>query len=222
MTLLSHEALTEFRDSLHEDSAWYVGSSADIDAWLKQLNEAIDSGAVDARPTWQIEQDEAAERVANLVVAKVMATLAAQPPQAVQVANDTAVAHDPEVAERLATTVVSTAAPTLAVRVAQPPGAADDGVAQDQGPLPGLVRAKDVGMSRREWRTAVRSGKLRASKIGREYKATRADYEAYLEAKRVEPSAPRQRKGKSDSASAAVERALTAGRLRALPGGRKR
>lgn len=83
---------------------------------------------------------------------------------------------------------------------------------------PELVRASDVGMTRREWRAAVRRGELRAQKIGREYAAKRADFDAYLAARRVEPELPKQRPRRAEPAEAAVERALAAGQLRSVRG----
>lgn len=67
---LSHAALLEFRDSLHEDSVVYAASGAEIDLWLAQLDEAIDVGEVDPRPSWEIAAAEERERLAEIVVAK--------------------------------------------------------------------------------------------------------------------------------------------------------
>lgn len=88
----------------------------------------------------------------------------------------------------------------------------------ERGPL---LRAKDVGMSEGEWRGAIRRGELRATKVGRAYVATQADFDAFLAARQVVPRPRKPRARRIDSATAAVERALATGYLRpSTPKGR--
>jgi len=54
-----------------------------------------------------------------------------------------------------------------------------------------LLGPDDVGVSRVSWRTAVRAGELRATKIGREFRARRADVDAWIAQRAVSPSQPR-------------------------------
>lgn len=187
-TRLGPVALLEFRDSMHEDSVVYAATGAEIDLWLAQLDEAIDAGQIDPRPSWELQAENEAQRVAAIVLARLAPSI---PPP-----------------------VVGTETPADAARTAVRPDA----------DAPDLLRARDVRMTSREWRGAIRRGELLASKIGREYKATRGDYEAYVAARRVAPSRPKSRthRAEGDTASSAVDRALASGRLRAIPGGRKR
>jgi hypothetical protein len=183
---LGLQALLELRDLMHQPSAMFAASSAELDLWLRQLDEAIDSGEIDPRPSWELEAEREAQRVAKFVLA------ALEERGGVDVANVT---------------------PTVTRAAAESPA-----------PLPPLVRARDVGMTQREWRAAVHRGELLARKVGREYKATRADFDAYLAARHVS-SAPRVRKvnGKrADAASAAIDRALASGSLRVIPEGGRR
>lgn len=88
----------------------------------------------------------------------------------------------------------------------------------ERGPL---LRAKDVGMSNREWLGAINRGELRATKVGRAYVATQADFDAFLAARQVVPRPRKPRARRIDPATAAVERALAAGYLRPItPKGR--
>lgn len=77
-----------------------------------------------------------------------------------------------------------------------------------------LLRPEDVGMTEREWRNAIHRGELRATKVGRAYVATQADFAAFLAARQVVPRPRRPRSPRSDPATATVERALVAGHLR--------
>lgn len=134
-----------------------------------------------------------------------------------QIAEDEAV-------QQVARLVTKKLAPLLEAKVIPSPETPNDLASASEGPrgsLHDLVRARDVGLTSRERRAAVRRGELRASKVGREYMATRADYDSYIAAKRVTPSERRARTN-IDPASAAVERALASGKLRAIPRRRKR
>lgn len=259
--LLSREALADFRDSLHEPSASYVGSSADIDAWLAQLDAAIDAGEIDGRPSWEIDANREAERVASLVLARLAP---ASPPPAVD--TDTpATRSAPPVARhrrrrRAATPFPPEQVPALLAELDRraalpmspivfpdlPPPLTVRAVAElvlaelrpvqavasapESAPAPAatappatpLVRAPDAGITRREWRAAIHRGDLQAKKIGREYAATREDYDAYLAARQVAAKPARQRAKRVDPATAAVDRALASGKLRVVRGGRHR
>ena len=54
MIRLSPAALAEFRDLMHESSAFYNGTIEEIMQWDRQLAEAINAGEIDPRPSWEI------------------------------------------------------------------------------------------------------------------------------------------------------------------------
>lgn len=175
---LCRQGLEEFRDSQHESSCLFAASIAEIDLWTRQLYDAIDSGQLDPRPSWEIHAAEDAQRVAALVIAELRAT-----------------------------TKNALAEPKARITFA--PSAS-----------PELVRARDVRMTSREWRAAVHRGELRARKIGREYLATREDFDAYLVARQVAPKKSQPPVKRTDPATAAVDRALASGKLRIVKGSR--
>ncbi len=220
MTQLSHDALVEFRDLwIHQPACTFAASIEELMEWDEQLYWAIQRGEVDGRASWAIAEAEAAERVANLIAAQVLTRLSKQPARTPLAAD---AELEPASPGQTASVIATVVAPSLAAQVERPAPAANDtaeGGATDQAPLPELVRARDVSMTAREWRGAIKRGELRASKVGREFMATRADYESYLAAKRVSPSMTtnRARSAKKDPATAAIERALAAGRLQAIP-----
>ncbi|MCE7894795.1 MAG: hypothetical protein DYH12_34675 [Sorangiineae bacterium PRO1] len=219
MTQLSHDALVEFRDLwIHQPACTFVASIEELMEWDEQLFQAFQRGKIDPRASWEIAEAEEAERVANLVAAKVLATLSGQLASASHAAgsNDSD-ARDPEAADQPASMIVTTVVPALAAAK----GAAAGG-AEEQAPLRELVRARDVDMTQRAWRGAIRRGELVGRKIGREYMATRADYERYLAAKRVEPAAATKsatvtKHKNGNLASSLIDRALASGKLQLVP-----
>jgi hypothetical protein len=69
MSKLSLDALAEFRDLwVHTPSCVFAASIEELRAWDEQLYEAIQSGELDPRPSWEIQEAEAAARVAELVI----------------------------------------------------------------------------------------------------------------------------------------------------------
>ena len=85
------------------------------------------------------------------------------------------------------------------------------------------VGARDLGVSRRTWRAAVKRGELRAKLVGREYLARRGDAEAWLRSRPDVRTAGAQQADTSPTTDvdAAIAQLLEGGRLRALPGGGK-
>lgn len=200
--VLGREALAEFRDLwIHQPSCTFAATIEQLMDWDEQLYQAIERGEVDRRASWEIEEDEAAQRVARLIAEKLAPLSLTTSSAPSDPDNDTDASAEPKPNSDAGARALEPA-PRVDVE---------------------LVRAADVGMTSREWRGAIRRGELRASKVGRAYMVTRAAYEAFLEARRVATtSGPQRRTRHGDPASAAVERALSAGRLRALPGRRNR
>ena len=54
MIRLSPSALAEFRDLMHESSAFFDGTIEEIMQWDRQLADAINAGEIDPRPSWEI------------------------------------------------------------------------------------------------------------------------------------------------------------------------
>lgn len=85
-----------------------------------------------------------------------------------------------------------------------------------------LVGPGDVGVTAREWRSAIASGQLRAARVGKRLLATREDFAAYLASRRVEPGVRTRAPVEPDEVTELVNQAVLSGQLRAVAGGRRR
>lgn len=88
--------------------------------------------------------------------------------------------------------------------------------------LPELVGPGDVGATSREWRSAIASGQLKASRVGKRLLATREDFAAYVASRRVEPGTRTRAPSAPDEVTELVNQAVRSGQLRAVAGGRSR
>jgi excisionase family DNA binding protein len=72
------------------------------------------------------------------------------------------------------------------------------------------LRLRDIGISIRTLRAAIRDGELKAAKVGREYVVAQADLDRWLQRHQVAPKPQEQ----PDSPAAAAQRALKRARQR--------
>jgi hypothetical protein len=84
-----------------------------------------------------------------------------------------------------------------------------------------LVSCRDVGVPRKTWIAACRTGALPAKKIGRELRARRSDVDAWIASlpnakSETKPAAPEH-----DERTDPLDRALARGKLRAVRGGQR-
>src|SRR5690606_24261037 len=94
-----------------------------------------------------------------------------------------------------------------------------DAVAEALGAKGSVVETlalRDCGPPVRTLRAAIKAGELSACRVGREYRVRRADLEAWLEARRVEPRAAVE--PTESPADRALARAISAGGLRVVKG----
>ncbi len=95
--------------------------------------------------------------------------------------------------------------------------------AEPRPELPAMVGPADVGVTRSEWKSAIASGQLKASRVGKRLLATREDFAAYLASRRVEPGVRTRAPVESpDEVTELVNQAVRSGQLRAVAGGRRR
>lgn len=84
---------------------------------------------------------------------------------------------------------------------------------------PSLVGPGDVGLTSREWRSAIASGQLRAARVGKRLLATREDFAAYLASRRVEPGVRTGAPVELSDVDELIVEAQRNGQLRAIGGG---
>lgn len=73
---LDHAALLELRDLLHLPEFSVAAGLDEIDAWLQQLDIAIDRREIDPRPSWVLQEEAEADRLAAKVAEKLGPVLA--------------------------------------------------------------------------------------------------------------------------------------------------
>lgn len=76
---LCRAGLEDLRDMLHSPSFTIAGGHEEIGLWLAQLDDAVVSGEIDPRPSWELAAETEAERVAEIVFEKLRSLPARRP-----------------------------------------------------------------------------------------------------------------------------------------------